>query len=149
MSRYSALALILTLASCAGVESGDGAIADGGNRIYFRTHLPSLTETRASVVTTDNLSECRVTCFIPEDSDFDPGATTPHFSDIRFIKNGAGHYFADDEAAGEWPDTDLTLHFFAYAPSSDLVTEVTDEHSIRKFHVASDIGDQVDFITAY
>ncbi|MDE5850532.1 MAG: fimbrillin family protein [Muribaculaceae bacterium] len=149
ISIYSALAVILTLASCAGVESGDGVIAGEGKRIYFRTHLPSLSETRASALTTDNLSECRVTCFIPEDSSFDPAATTPHYSDMRFIKKGAGHYVAEDDTAAEWPDTDLTLHFFAYAPSSELVTEVEDNHSIRRLDVASDMRDQVDFITAY
>ncbi|MDE5846422.1 MAG: hypothetical protein K2H71_03645, partial [Muribaculaceae bacterium] len=54
---YLSLGTLLALASCSQENPGDGAqrAADNieDNRIYLRSYLPSVTESRAGIVDTD------------------------------------------------------------------------------------------------
>ena len=169
---YAAVAGILVLTSCSQEGPGAGVAGEYGNRIYFRSYLPTVTETRAGIVTKENLSECRVTGFNPDDQNFidsETGKINPLFGDIRYEKDAKGHFVPKETDACTWPDSQSTLHFFAYYPSAESMREKIDnekfnfvndskktdadtyslEYLLENFTVAQDIADQVDFIAAY
>lgn len=172
ISKYAALlAGLLTLASCAQEGPEAPGPKEMGNRIFFRSHLPGVTQTRAEVISNDNLSECRVTCIIPEDTvliDPESGKMTPYFRDMRFEKDDEGRFVALESDTSMWPKTKNILHFFAYHPSVEEMRKAinvkkfnlanysrsTDSNTIidyrlENFQVAAEIADQVDFIAAY
>lgn len=168
---YTALAVLLTLPSCVQEGPGGDEQTGDGNIIYFRSYLPSITETRAGVITKDNLSECRITSINPEDfylTDPTTGEISAYFHDIRFIKDAEGRFLTQNESAGLWPDYRSRLHFFAYHPSVESMCRTIDsdkfklvnytkksgetvniDYRLESFKVAQDIANQVDFITAY
>lgn len=169
---YSAVAGILVLASCSQEGPGAGAAGEYGDRIYFRSYLPTVTKTRAGIISKENLSECQVTGFNPDDEnriDSETGKIEPLFGDIRYEKDAAGHFIPNETDACTWPDSQSTLHFFAYYPSAESMREKIDsekfkfvnnskkaeddtyalEYRLENFKVAQDIADQVDFIAAY
>lgn len=170
-SIYTALVVLLTLPSCVQEDPVNNNLSEEGTRIYFRSYLPTVTQSRAGVITKENLAECRVTSFNPDDKkliDPETGKMTPYFRDIRFIKDDEGRFITDDETAGLWPDSRSTLHFLAYYPSVETMRETVDDkkfiltnystsegggavldYRLEKFIVAPDIADQVDFVTAY
>ena len=169
-TTYTALAALLTLLpSCTQDNPERPAKTTERNNIYFRSYLPTITQTRAGVISQDNLSECRVTA-INTAFPINPetGEITPYFKDIRFVKDPAGRFIANDGDTCIWPDAGTTLHFFAYYPAVeemkknidrqkfDLLTKAVPAQDgplidtrIENFLVARDIADQVDFIAAY
>lgn len=171
-TTYTALTFLLTLTSCV-QEGPEGAGFEGeGKKIYFRSYIPSVTQTRAGVITKDNLTECQVTGFNPDDKNLiDPetGKMTPYFSDYRFEKDGEGYFVPRGEESCIWPDSKSKLHFFAYHPSAETMQKIIDkgkfnltdqskkaddgtyvlDYRLESFQVAPDIADQVDFIAAY
>ncbi|MDE6654303.1 MAG: fimbrillin family protein, partial [Muribaculaceae bacterium] len=169
---YMALGILLMLISCAQDEPSKRELPGDGNRIYFRSYLPTVTLSRAGEVTTANFKECQVTCFNPDDNtliDSSTGTMTPYFTDICFENDGTGRFFSKGDEEYMWPNPNSTMHFFAYYPSVgdmkkisgdtlfNLVnasslpadgTAVLDYH-LERFRVHADIADHVDFLTAY
>lgn len=168
----SILAGLLALSSCSHEGPAATGLTGDGNSIYFRSYLPTVTQTRAGVITKENLKECRVTSFNPNDRkpiDSETGEMTPYFSDIRFEKDGEGRFLPQGEESCIWPDLRSRLHFFAYYPAVETMQETIDDgqfnlvnysekaedgshvldYRLERFQVAPDIADQVDFITAY
>lgn len=168
---YTVLVILLTLSSCVqeGLVVDEPMVED--NRIYFRSNLPGITETRAGVISQDGLTECKVTSINPDDSyHIDPatGEISTYFSNLSIVKDAEGRFHTQDESTGLWPDYKSRLHFFAYYPSVESMRESIDAESfnlvnnskksgetvnidyrLENFKVASDISRQVDFITAY
>ena len=168
---YSSIGILLALASCS-QENPAYVVPDAdGRSIYFRSYLPSVAQSRASVASSDNFDYCRATCFNPDDDNLiDPstGEMTPYFTDIRFVKDDNGRFRTQGPDSCMWPDSQSRLHFLAYHPSitemnhtgSDdyfrLVNASTSKEGLptfdfrlERFRVASDIADQSDFLTAY
>lgn len=168
---YAALAVLLTLTSCVQEGPAGAGLSGDANRIYFRSYLPTVTLTRAGVITKENLTECRVTSINQDDKNFDPqtGSMTPYFSDISFEKDSQGNFLPKDEESCIWPNAKSRLHFFAYYPSAEGMQNAIDknkfnlanyskkiadgshvlDYRLENFKIAPDIADQVDFITAY
>lgn len=167
---YFVLGTLFMLASCSQEEPRSELPGDS-SRIYFRSYLPTVTQTRAGVVSYDNFNTCQVTCFNPDDPEtinLSTGEITPYFSDICFKKDATGRFFSQGDDECKWPDNKNRLHFFAYYPSVDSMKKITGDgffnlvnasklfygtpvidYCLEKFRVAPDIADQVDFLTAY
>lgn len=160
---YITIGTALLLGSCAKEEGLDPGIPPGDNRIVFRTALPEVT-TRAGVVTKESIDNFHVTAF-------NPFPTDPALSSDRdlpeFVKNVLVEKVENSSFYSSlycrWPDegeeSDV-LHFFAYYPSLNEGTTISNastvsgdvvnyDYKINNFRVASDIGDQVDFVAAY
>lgn len=160
---YITIGTALLLGSCAKEEGLDPGIPPGDNRIVFRTALPEVT-TRAGVVTKESIDKFHVTAF-------NPFPTDPALSSDRdlpeFVKNVLVEKVENSSFYSSlycrWPDegeeSDV-LHFFAYYPSLNEGTTISNastvsgdvvnyDYKINNFRVASDIGDQVDFVAAY
>ncbi|MDE6637799.1 MAG: fimbrillin family protein [Muribaculaceae bacterium] len=172
ISTYTALlAVILTLASCSqDAQVGSGFAADS-ERIFFRSYLPGISPTRAGVTSTENLSECHVTCLNPNDTtliDSQSGKMKPYFSDMRFEKDDDGRFLALESDTSVWPAAKSRLHFFAYHPSAETMQNKIDtekfnlvnrsitsneetviDYRMESFRVPRNIEDHVDFISAY
>lgn len=168
---YTISAFFLTLTSCVQEGLGGDETIGESTRIFFRSHFPFVTETRAGVISQNNLPECRVTSINPDDTYLiDPSTEeiAEYFSDIRIVKDSEGRFHPEDETTGTWPDRKSRLHFFAYYPSVESMRETVDaskfqlvnktkktggtanfDYRLEKFKVASDISRQVDFIAAY
>ena len=167
---YFALGALLILPSCSQDEH-DVMISAEGNRIYFRSYLPIVSTSRASVLTSDNFTACQVTCFNPVEEYIDntTGTLSPYFADVTFIKDVSDKFQSQSEKELIWPDVSSELHFFAYYPSAeDMKKASTDndcfqlvnrsavtngtthfDYRLENFSVAREIADQVDFVTAY
>lgn len=166
---YFALGSVLMLSSCAQDDPAPERPGDN-NRIYFRSNLPSVTQSRAGIVTIENFSSCQVTCFNTEESEFiesSTGKIAPYFNDICFEKDADGLFFSKGEDDCMWPATKNTLHFFAYYPSATSMKQTIDkdnfnlvntshlsntavlDYRLEKFRVAPDIANQIDFLTEY
>lgn len=160
---YITIGTALLLGSCAKEEGLDPGIPPGDNRIVFRTALPEVT-TRAGVVTKESIDSFHVTAF-------NPFPTDPALSSDRdlpeFVKNVLVEKVENSSFYSSlycrWPDegeeSDV-LHFFAYYPSLNEGTTISNastvsgdvvnyDYKINNFRVASDIAEQVDFVTAY
>lgn len=169
---YAVIAVLLALSSCSQEGPAGAGPAGEGSRIYFRSYLPTVSQTRAGVITNENLNECHVTSFNPDDNkliDPETGEMTPYFINRHFEKDGEGHFLPQGEESCLWPDSRSRLHFFAYSPSVESMQESIAgekfntvnnskqaedgtsvfDYRIESFKVAPDISDQVDFITAY
>lgn len=168
---YFALGSLLMLPSCSQDSPADSGHTGDNNRIYFRSYLPSLTQTRAEIIDSKNFNTAQVTCFNPDDNDyfdFTSGEITPYFDDVRFEKGDDGRFFSQGENVCRWPDSEHTLHFFSYYPGADSMRNVTGkdyfkfannskntagkgaiDYRLEKFRIATDIADQADFLTAY
>lgn len=165
------LAVLLTLASCVQENPEAAEPKEMGSRIFFRSYLPGVKQSRAVVISNENLTECRVTCFNPDDSkliDTESGKMTPYFSDMRFERDDEGRFLALESDTSMWPTTRNILHFFAYQPSVEAMRETIDkekfkltnysnaedgthtiDYRLESFCVAPDIANQIDFIAAY
>ncbi len=169
---YFALGSLLMLPACNQETPVKGEPVEEGTRICFRSYLPTVDLTRAEAVSVENFTTCQVTCFSPSDTAYlYPGtdAIRPYFEDVRFEKRADGLFFATRGNDCRWPDTDKRLHFFAYAPAAESLWTPDDgeeyfrfvnetrysasspeiKYRMEKFRVATDIADQVDFVTAY
>ncbi len=166
---YVALGLIFLLPSCS--QEGPNGATTGDNRIYFRSYLPTITQTRAGVISNDNFATAQVTCFNHDDNEYIDSITgeiTPYFADICFEKGDDGRFFSIGANDCRWPDTESELHFFAYYPSVDNMKNIAGEeffnlvnnsiktddnttidYRLENFRVATDIAHQSDFLTAY
>lgn len=130
-SFFLAAAAALAMTSCSNDEMTD---INNGNAIGFR----AATQTRATETTTANLENFFVTAF---------KGTTEYFSD-EFTKDGS--YFTS-ETAHYWPGDNSELSFFAYSPEKEKLNGLSITNSgitLSNFSPASEISDQVDFITA-
>ena len=169
---YTAFAVMLALTSCDS-ENGEVNIpTEYSNKIYFRSYFPSIDQTRGEFISQENLTECRVTCINPDNIDFiDPktGELKPYFNDISFEKDEYGRFKAHATVNCNWPSATDMLHFFAYYPPAESMKESTEDknmfrlsnyskktddnfvidYRLENFQIASEIADQVDFITAY
>ncbi|MDE6341348.1 MAG: fimbrillin family protein [Muribaculaceae bacterium] len=172
ISIYSAIAALLTLTSCVQESPEVAGFPEKGNRIFFRSYLPSVDQTRGAAMSNDNLTECRVSCINPYDPELiETGSNKirPYFSDIRFFKNAEGRFVAQESDSCFWPSTTGNLHFFAYYPSVESMRQAQEtgtgsfklvnnsimeedipviDYRLTNFTVAPDIADQVDFIAA-
>ena len=168
---YFAIGALLTLPSCSQEEPEDKPSADN-NRIYFRSYLPSVIQSRAGVVTADNFSACQITCFNPNKDIFIDNLTgelNPYFADVTFVKNVSGRFHSQNGDELLWPDMQSVLHFFAFYPSAQSMREKVNDDSffnlanrstlndgtlkfdyrLENFRIVGEIADQIDFVTAY
>ncbi|MDE5996984.1 MAG: fimbrillin family protein [Muribaculaceae bacterium] len=165
------LAVVLTLASCSQEGPSGSCLTADGERIFFRSYLPGISQTRTPVISNDNLTECQVTCLNPNDTSLinsDSGKMKPYFSDMRFEKDYEGRFVAQQSDTSMWPATRDRLHFFAYYPSAETMqtyidsekfklvnrSKISDDETVidyrlESFRVARNIVDHVDFIAAY
>lgn len=161
---------LLLLSSCS-QEGPQGMLSKDSNRIYFRSYLPTVTQTRAEVIEAKNFTSAQVTCINPDDNDNinpETGLINPYFENIRFEKEADGRFLSDGDNVCRWPNTESTLHFFAYYPAVDSMRKAAPEgtfdlvnnsyihdsdttiaYRLENFRVAKDIADQSDFLTAY
>lgn len=158
---YITIGTALLLASCAKEEVAPGSLIED-NRIIFRTYLPESTS-RAMVVGKEDIPNFHVTAFNP----YDPTCMDEYGNLSEFINNELVE--KDDyrslykSEACLWPEQgreENELTFFAYYPTLNegVTLENTStvngdvasfNYAIKDFLVASNIADQVDFITAY
>ncbi len=122
------------LASCSSDEPVDTA-KSGDNAISFRSSMG----TRSTEITNANLSEINVAAFLG-DSQF--------FNDTKFTKGSDSYFTSTPEY--NWLGDDSELTFFAYAPSNPggTVTLTPEAKTLTGFSPASNVADQIDFITA-
>lgn len=168
---YMALCTLFMLQGCSQDAPGTGVPSTATNRIYFRSYLPSISQTRADVISMDNFHSAQVTCINPDDTDkinTETGAIDAYFENIPFEKGERGLFFSQGDNVCRWPDTESTLHFFAFYPATDIMqhttgeeyyqmvndtrkngTSTTFDYRIDKFRIAEDIAEQVDFLAAY
>lgn len=166
---YTALAILMPLLSCS-QEGPGGGLSEEGQRIYFRSYLPTV-ETRAGVLSNENLTECQVSCLNPYDAnliDSSTGLMKTYFSDMHFAKHADGYFLAENGDSTRWPNSTDRLHFFAYYPPVASLQEninaqkfnlvnrsvskdgtPTFDYRMEGFQVAQDIADQVDLVAAY
>lgn len=167
---YFAVGALFLLPSCSDEGPSERKPSGDNNRIYFRSYLPAVTQSRAGVVSTENFNTCQVTSFSPDDVayiDQSTGLISPYFSDVRFEKDTEGRFLSIGDDC-KWPGPGITLHFFAHYPSVDSMKKIsgsdhfnlvnTSRHDgvspslnyrLEKFRVAKDIAAQSDFLTAY
>lgn len=168
---YFAICAMAALVSCSQDEPVTGPQPAAPKQIYFRSYLPTVTQSRAQELTIANFSTCQVTAFNIDDTgliDTETGEMRPYFLDTPFTKGDDGRFLP---AAGNgcfWPDNESRLHFFAYYPSAESCRETAGDgyfdlvnastitggnpvfdFRLCRFKVATDIADEVDFISAY
>ncbi len=169
---YFALCALAILVSCSQQDELEKREYHGDSkRIYFRSYLPAVTESRAQVLSSTNFNNCQVTAFNIDDDKLihlPTGNMTPYFFDVCFSKADDGRFLPSEEDSCFWPDNESRLHFFAYYPSVDSMKQTVPDgyfnlvnsskliddnpvfdFKINNFRVATDIAKQVDFITAY
>lgn len=164
-----ALVAMLMLSSCAEDQPVNAERPGDSGRIFFRSHLPSVSLSRAADVTA--LSTCQVTCFNPDDNTLiNPvtGEMTPYFTDICCEDDGTGRFFSTGNDGCVWPGANSTIHFFAYYPSVESMKKISGDtlfnlvnysnltdgaqvldYRLEKFRVSPDIASQTDFLAAY
>lgn len=139
---YLAVLSTLALASCAADDEPVNPMnqkTTASEAISFRSGMAS----RATETTNANLSSIYVTAFADDST---------YFENENFVK-GSDTYFTNPNRY-EWLDKNDTITFFAYSPSMDdlgadiVKTEGKNGLTLESFAVASDVADQVDFITA-
>lgn len=124
----------LALASCTEEESVN---TYKGNAIDFRPAMG----TRASETTNSNLSEIMVAAF-------QGSQTSPFFNPTLFSKGSDGFFTSTPEYY--WPGDDSPIDFYAYSPAvpGGTLTLTSETKTLADFSPASDIAQQVDFITS-
>lgn len=133
-------AVLLAMASCTNDEpiSSESAKTTG-SQISFRPAMRS--KTRATETTNANLSKFDVTAIWDNEV---------YFNQVPFAK-GADSFFTSSPAYN-WPGDDNDVTFYAFAPSAeDLGADITLNTTTKEmasFSPASEVADQVDFITA-
>lgn len=129
---FAAAASLLALTACTNEDSVE---LNQGRKINFRPAMA----TRATETNNSNLVDFKASAFL---------GSTPYFLNETFSKS-SGSSFYNSIADYYWPGDDSELSFVAYAPV-DLqgVTIKSTEKSLADFSPASDIKDQIDFISA-
>ncbi len=167
---YFAFSFMLMLPACTQEISIDSEQYGDARPIFFRSYLPEVDLSRATVITTDNFNTCQVTSFNPDDNDYidsETGDITTYFHDAHFEKAADGRFLATDQSC-RWPNSEHTLHFFAYYPAADSMRNAAGQdhfnlrnaskqsagksvidYRLEDFRVATDIADHSDFLTAY
>lgn len=131
MLMTAGTAALIGLTSC----SQDEPVSENrDNAISFRSAI-----TRASETTNANLSEITAAAFLNGSTFFTPTA---------FVKGDASVF--ESETTYNWPGDDSSLDFYAYAPANPggTITLTPSSKVITGFSPASDLGSQVDLITA-
>lgn len=154
----------MMLASCAKDETMAPVLPTGDNRITFHYSFPDVTS-RAQSIGKDDLLKFNVTAFNPLDTLLidNNGNLKEFIKNVTVDKDEYSNYFKSDFCL--WPAQgreEDKLTFFAFSPSPDDIASATIENASKKegevasfdyrikdFHVATDMGDQVDFIAAY
>lgn len=129
--------------------------------ITFRANLPGV-DTRAAVIDSKTFSKCCVTCFNPKAKN----PAVPYFESMEFSKRGTLFSPTSNDTC-TWPNTGGLMDFLAYYPSVDMIKatgaklckiennskgskgKLTIDYTIKKFRVAHNISQQIDFIKAY
>lgn len=154
------LGSLLLLSSCSQEEAPAGRGA-GGERVIFRTALPTLS-TRAEILKDTTLSYFQVTAFNPSNNKLVSGVKlNEHFKNQRIDIAEGGSQHSSDSCI--WPEAGMESHevtFFAFYPelhdgaglennTTVAGTTANYNYKLTDFHVNPQIGEQVDFITAY
>ncbi len=155
---YLIIGLALTLSACSH-DDMPGHTDGDSNRIVFRTSLPEL-KSRAEEVTKKNLPYFCVTAFDFDDpTAMDGSVKKTLFSNERIDVAGSDGPFSSPQCC--WPDQGKESHqvsFFGFYPGlADLPgaklenesTASTLDYKLTGFRVATDIANQLDFVTAY
>lgn len=157
---YFILGSAMMLSACAQEDISYSSLGEG-NRIIFRTSLPGVSS-RAQEIATKDLLYFYVTAFNPEDTkqlNQETGALSAYIDNDSITKNEGNEIYSSETCLWPEPGKDGNISFFAYYPllndGATLVNEsnITDtdtiiDYKIKDFHVATDIADQVDFVTA-
>lgn len=168
---YIAFCAMVSLASCSQDEPADGGQSGDSKGIFFRSYLPTITESRAQVVTPTNFDACYVTAFNIDDPDLideKTGVLRPYFPDVRYTKAADGRFLPPTGLSCFWPDNDSRLHFFATFPAVDSMKLTAPDgyfelenniqivggnpvfdYKIKNFRVSPEIAEHFDFLTAY
>lgn len=167
-STYLLSAALLILAACSQEEPTTGPGHGNGGRIIFRTFLPEVIS-RAEVVSGEDILDFHVTAFNPDAPEFKDAdaATLPEFIEDVLVEQDENSGFYKSESC-QWPEKEQennVLTFFAYYPALDEGTVLENaslenaskvsknvpdfDYKIKNFRIATDIANQVDFITAY
>ena len=128
----AALVASLALASC----SDDDALNENhGAAISFRSSMG----TRAVETTNSNLTSINVAAFLGD---------AQYFNILPFNKGNDGYFTSS--TTYNWPGDNSTLTFYAFSPAAPggTVKLTSEEKTMTAFSPASDIANQVDFITA-
>ncbi len=133
-------AMLLAMASCTNDEPiSSSRSTDAGSPISFRPAMGS--RTRATETTNANLSKFDVTAIWDDEV---------YFNQIPFAKSSDS--FFTSSPVYNWPGDDNEVTFYAFAPSADElgadITIDTTTKEMASFSPATEIADQVDFITA-
>lgn len=127
----------LSLAAC----SEDEPVSVNTRTEYAIDFRPAIgDQSRATETTNSNLSKITVSSFIGDKT---------YFNKIEFNKGNDGYFTSLDKYF--WPGDTTSVVFYAYSPTEDelgadiVLTPETKE--LQDFTVATDIADQVDFIT--
>lgn len=122
----------LSLASC--TEEEPVSINQGAS-ISFRPAM----DTRAEETTNANLSEITVSAFLNNQA---------FFNQLAFKKDTEGYFSSTPEYY--WPGDNSEISFYAYSPAAPggTLTLTNDTKTLTDFSPASDISQQVDFITS-
>lgn len=157
-SVYIFPAALLMLAACSQEDPTTISENGQGERIIFRTSLPNVIS-RATEVFAKNIEAFHVTAFNPDNtSDGDLGV---FINDVELKKDEISGFYSSESC--KWPEKKHEsdkLHFFAYYPARNEGTTLENASTVSKkfpsfnytmkdFRVASNIADQVDFVTAY
>ncbi len=156
---YLIIGLALALSACSHDDMPD--LTDGDdNRIVFRTSLQEIIS-RAEVTTEKNLHYFYVTAFDMDDHSkvLPSGYINTLFANQKVETVIGREIFTSPNCV--WPDPGKEIDrvsFFAFSPGLEksegatLINHFTPEgfgYKLTGFRVASDIADQVDFVTAY
>lgn len=128
--------------------------------IIFHTSLPGVS-TRASEIVMD-LSHFYITAFNPADNGLiaSDGSLTEYIKKEDIMKEAGTDAITSEKCIWPEPGKDGNMSFFAYYPELDddmqpvnasrvSATDTIIDYKITDFLVATDIADQVDFVSAY
>ncbi len=158
---YLFLAAAMLMSGCARDYDVDlpGGTDPDSRQIVFRTTLPS-PESRATITTKDNLPYFHVTAFDPVDGSKVVNDTLqPNFANELIEITDRNGQLTSPWCV--WPDMGKESHivtFFGFYPGledldgAELVNASTPgafDYKLTGFRVATEIADQLDFVTAY
>ncbi len=129
---FAAAAGLLALTAC---TNEDEVELNQGRQINFRPAM----STRAVETTNANLVDFKASAFL---------GSTPYFLNQTFSKT-SGTSFYNSASDYYWPGDDSELSFLAYAPVDLAGVSINEtEKTLKDFSPASDISNQIDFISA-
>lgn len=153
-TAYIFMAAML-LSACSNNDEPGGF--DGQDRrIAFKTSLPVVTS-RGEAVTQENFNCFYVTAFDHDESTkLKNGTLEPYFYNEKITIDNTAYFQTSDKCI--WPDPGKESHkmsFCAYYPEAELLEDFQNKSTATAtdykldFKVKPDIGEQVDFMTAY